>query len=660
MHLFNDYVEPLTLWLFLHPNWALLITFLISLAESLAIIGSIIPGSITMTAIGILAGSGVMRIDLTLIAATLGAIAGDSSSYALGYKYSDHLLSIWPFRKYPTWISYGKEYFVKHGEISVIIGRFVGPIRSIIPVIAGMMQMKQSHFIVSNIISAIIWSILYVIPGVIIGAASSELSTEIATRLFIIILVSLGLIWIITIILKWLYLHAKKNLRFYLQTTWTQLLKTTYFGKYLKILTPAKEYNHFITARVCYLGFFCLILSVILLILNTINTTAITSLDQIIYNFSQTLRTDIFDHIFTFIILLINPLQIFIIILIIIACTIYFHDLRTLTYWLSLCISTILLYYFIPILHSNPIVKHLDYRDLLFPNNDLLFATSLLSFLIFCLHRYFISIFSIIIQSTLLILLLLAGFANVYLGNNFLSHVLLTYLFGFTLAIMHWIFYRRKIIDVTYSESPIMLASIIVILVTSCSYFLFYKKLLHSNYPQVKQYVLDKDIWWQQKQPLLPIYSTNRIGKKHAPINIQYVGSLHNLQHTLQKHGWKYISHSFFYNLLLKAGGDHITKNIPLSTSIYQNKIPILTMLYQGNTQSPTLLLRIWRSNYHIRGHKEPIWFGSILSLSNNKSRFKLPEQYLMQSLPGYRYRQVTFIGSPPLLLIRVSHLQSN
>ncbi|WP_051131894.1 DedA family protein [Legionella tunisiensis] len=147
MHLFTDYIEPLTAWLYTHPHWALIITFLIALTESLAIIGSIIPGSVTMTAIGILAGSGVMRIDLTLLAATLGAIAGDSASYLLGYAFSERLISIWPFSHYPNWLFYGKDYFSRHGGKSVLVGRFIGPLRSIIPVIAGMMHMSHWRFL---------------------------------------------------------------------------------------------------------------------------------------------------------------------------------------------------------------------------------------------------------------------------------------------------------------------------------------------------------------------------------------------------------------------------------------------------------------------------------------------------------------------------------
>lgn len=202
MHLFTDYIEPLTAWLNTNPNWAFLITFLVSCSESLAIIGSLIPGSVTMTAIGILAGSGVLNIGWTFFAAVAGAIAGDTISYALGFKFSDQLVNMWPFRRYPHWLSYGKDYFTRHGGKSVLIGRFFGPLRSVIPVIAGMMRMNQWHFLLVNVLSAIGWSILYVVPGIFIGAASYELSAEHARYLFITVLIILALIWIITQTIK--------------------------------------------------------------------------------------------------------------------------------------------------------------------------------------------------------------------------------------------------------------------------------------------------------------------------------------------------------------------------------------------------------------------------------------------------------------------------
>ncbi len=74
-----------------HPHIGGLITFAIAFAESLAIIGAIIPGSVTMTAIGALIGSGAMPMVSTIVWAILGAFFGDSLSYAVGAYYKEGL-----------------------------------------------------------------------------------------------------------------------------------------------------------------------------------------------------------------------------------------------------------------------------------------------------------------------------------------------------------------------------------------------------------------------------------------------------------------------------------------------------------------------------------------------------------------------------------------
>ena len=67
----SDIVSPLLQWLNANPELAGLATFAISAGESVAIIGTIVPGSITMTAIGTLAGAGIIPLMANL---TMGHI----------------------------------------------------------------------------------------------------------------------------------------------------------------------------------------------------------------------------------------------------------------------------------------------------------------------------------------------------------------------------------------------------------------------------------------------------------------------------------------------------------------------------------------------------------------------------------------------------------
>src|SRR5688572_4022 len=103
----HDFIGSLLNWLNAHPNFSGLVTFIISAAESVAIIGTIVPGTVMMTAIGTLAGGGVIPLWPTICWAILGAILGDGISYWIGYYFKDRLKSIWPFRTHPEILEKG-------------------------------------------------------------------------------------------------------------------------------------------------------------------------------------------------------------------------------------------------------------------------------------------------------------------------------------------------------------------------------------------------------------------------------------------------------------------------------------------------------------------------------------------------------------------------
>jgi len=200
-----DQIKPWLDWLHNHPGLACLATFIISCTESIAVIGLIIPGTIMMTAVGILIGSGVINFWQSMLAAILGAIAGDSLSYRLGYHFKERIPTVWPFNRYPKFLQTGEEFVSRHGGKSVFLGRFVGPVRPIVPMVAGMLSMKTSRFLISNIISAILWAPFYMLPGILIGYASLELEPAVATRFvltIVTILIVIGLTaWLFKIII---------------------------------------------------------------------------------------------------------------------------------------------------------------------------------------------------------------------------------------------------------------------------------------------------------------------------------------------------------------------------------------------------------------------------------------------------------------------------
>ena len=215
-----DYMRPIIDWVHNNPGWSGLVVFLISLWESLAIIGLLIPGTMVMTAIGALVGAGVLPAYAIIIWAILGAIAGDSISYRIGYFFKDHIIDFWPFSRYQWLLEKGEQFFVAHGGKSVFIGRFVGPVRPIIPVIAGMMKMRPRNFIIYNIISAVLWAPCYMLPGILLGALSQELDPKTASHFLIILVVGLVFISLTAWLFKVMLSYLLKKLDKVLTATW--------------------------------------------------------------------------------------------------------------------------------------------------------------------------------------------------------------------------------------------------------------------------------------------------------------------------------------------------------------------------------------------------------------------------------------------------------
>lgn len=197
-------LASLTEWLHAHQKWLLVTIFLAAFFESLAIVGIIIPGIAILFALATIAGNTDINLFAVLAAGSLGAIAGDCLSFSLGYHYKNRLHHIYPFNRHPNAISKGHEFFLKHGMISVVIGRFVGPIRPVIPLVAGSLAMQPSHFISINILSALAWSPFYLLPGYWVGKSVDGLPPgygDLARAMVLLI----AIIWLSTMTMQLLW-----------------------------------------------------------------------------------------------------------------------------------------------------------------------------------------------------------------------------------------------------------------------------------------------------------------------------------------------------------------------------------------------------------------------------------------------------------------------
>ncbi len=191
----TGWTQDLLNWLSANPGWAGFWIFVLSFVESLAFVGILVPGIIILFGIGALISFGAIELLPVWVLGSTGALAGDMVSYAIGHRYRDHLAESWPFTHFPRMLERGRGYFQAHGAKSVAIGRFIGPLRPVIPITAGMMGMSPRRFLMVAVPSSIAWTPAYLLPGILFGA-SLEVATEYAGRMALLLTIALVVLWL--------------------------------------------------------------------------------------------------------------------------------------------------------------------------------------------------------------------------------------------------------------------------------------------------------------------------------------------------------------------------------------------------------------------------------------------------------------------------------
>lgn len=138
--------------------------FTIAFFESLAFIGLFVPGTVFLIGAGVLSIGGKYHIGNFIWAAAIGGILGDAISFYLGRKGTAYIKK-YPNIFKPDALRKGHLFFEKYGPISIFAARFIGPIRPIIPFVAGISTMSGVKFFIYNILSAFFWSISYIVIG---------------------------------------------------------------------------------------------------------------------------------------------------------------------------------------------------------------------------------------------------------------------------------------------------------------------------------------------------------------------------------------------------------------------------------------------------------------------------------------------------------------
>ena len=142
--------------------------FLFSFLESIVFFGLFIPGTTTMLFIGYLCSITKVDFFLAVTTLTVGGATGDIFSFHLG-KVGKKAASKIESAIGEKNILKAESFFKKFGVFSVVAGRFVGPLRPLLPFAAGVLRMPKKLFVPFDIIGNALSAAAYVSVGYFVG-----------------------------------------------------------------------------------------------------------------------------------------------------------------------------------------------------------------------------------------------------------------------------------------------------------------------------------------------------------------------------------------------------------------------------------------------------------------------------------------------------------
>lgn len=636
-----DWLPPLLAWINQHPQLAGLVVFLVALTESLAVVGLIVPGALIMFGAGALIATGTLEFWNTFLLAVFGAVLGDGLSYLLGHHYHQQLRHMWPFRLHPKILARGEDFFRRHGGKSVIIARFIGPVRPVLPVVAGMLDMPATRFFAVNLLSALAWAPAYLLPGMAFGA-SLTLAGEVAGRL--------ALLLAIFLILSWLLFWLARTLYFWLQPhaqDWgKRLLQRSQHIRGLAWLVNGL-FDPQRRASSALLVWLLILLSGSWLFLgvleDVLNDDPLVSAGYGLYQLLQGLRNPVADHIMVGLSALGDNTVILSVVGAVLAYQLWRRQWHETLYWSgSLGFALAAIAVLKAGLHfPRPIDLYSGVETFGFPSGHATFGTVVFGYLAMLIAAGLPSRWRWLSYACGSVLIGGIAFSRLYLGAHWLADVAAGIGLGMAwvalLAIARHYHLPPHLSHGTPQRMPQAMpqhlpqhsarhqhqqqtdAGILVVTLLSLSIAGSWH-ITHSLERDLTRYAvqdhqqtLQQATWWTSAWQQLPAYRMDLKGEQEQPLNIQWAGDIQQIRKRLLALGWQGPMAVTARTAMYWFAPDATLARLPVLPQVHNGHRE--TLLLVLNDKAQHLVLRLWPSNTRLMPDNSPLWLGTVTNL---------------------------------------------
>lgn len=141
-------------------------------AETGLFVGFFLPGDSLLFTAGLLTATGNLQspILVVLLSISAAAIVGNLTGFYFGKKVGPPLFSRKESLLFkPAHLNIARQFFSKHGDKAMVLGRFLPIVRTFVPIVAGVINYDFRKFMISNILGALLWVFSLVLFGYFAG-----------------------------------------------------------------------------------------------------------------------------------------------------------------------------------------------------------------------------------------------------------------------------------------------------------------------------------------------------------------------------------------------------------------------------------------------------------------------------------------------------------